>query len=93
MGRWAAPTLGTLLVLNAWLDLERLRDGMRERVEQWPQQGLTVSAGVSLLPNGIGVALKLVGEPASAVARALRSAWSEARMQVMGADLPPLRRF
>jgi urease accessory protein len=92
MGRWAAPTLGTLLVLNYGLDLERLRDGMRRQVEQWPEQGLTVDAGVSLLPNDIGVGLKVVGEPAWSVARALRSAWSVARLQILGVDLPPLRR-
>jgi urease accessory protein len=93
MGRFTAPVLGTLLLLNDSPDLEKLGEGINARVRQLLAEGLTAMAGVSVLPNGIGVGLKVIGEPASAVAKVMRAAWAEARRQSLGAELPRLRKY
>jgi hypothetical protein len=93
MGRFTAPVLGTLLLLNGSSDLEALKEGINARVRQLLEEGLTAMAGVSALSNGIGLGLKVIGEPASAVARVIQAAWAEARRQFLGADLPRLRKY
>lgn len=93
MGRFAAPALGTLLLLNGSLDSERLKGSINHRIGGLLETGLTAIAGVSLLPNNIGVGLKVLGEPTSAVTRVMRTAWAEARRQLLGADLPRLGKY
>jgi urease accessory protein len=49
-------------------------------------------AGVSELPNGCGVALKLLGPTSKAVQAAVRTAWDAARLELLGAPAPNLRK-
>jgi urease accessory protein len=49
-------------------------------------------AGVSELPNGCGVAVRLLGPTSKAVQAAVRTAWDAARMELLGAPAPNLRK-
>jgi urease accessory protein len=51
-----------------------------------------VLPGVSELPNGCGVAVKLLGSTSKAVRAALRTAWNAARLELLGAPAPDLRK-
>lgn len=51
-----------------------------------------VSSGVSELPNGCGAAVKLLGSTSKAVQAALRTAWSAARLELLGVPAPNLRK-
>lgn len=51
-----------------------------------------VLGGVSELPGGAGVAVRLLGDSSVAVKGTLRDAWDRARMAVLGAPAPSLRR-
>jgi urease accessory protein len=51
-----------------------------------------VLAGASELPNGCGVAARLLGPSSKAVQAALRTAWNAARLELLGAPAPNLRK-
>jgi urease accessory protein len=51
-----------------------------------------VLAGVSDLPNGCGVSVKLLGPTSKAVGAALRTAWHAARLELLGVPTPNLRK-
>jgi len=51
-----------------------------------------VVAGVSELPNGSGVAARFLGSTSAAVRAALTNAWKEARLALLGAPAPDLRK-
>jgi urease accessory protein len=54
--------------------------------------GGDVLAGVSELPNGCGASARLLGPTSKAVRAALTSAWNAARLAVLGAPAPDLRK-
>jgi urease accessory protein len=54
--------------------------------------GNEVLAGVSELPNGCGVSVRLLGFTSKAVRAALRTAWSVVRVALLGAPVPDLRK-
>lgn len=49
-------------------------------------------AGVSELPNGCGAAVRILGHTSAAVAAAMRAAWNEARLALVGLPAPDLRK-
>jgi urease accessory protein len=51
-----------------------------------------VLAGATELPDGCGTAVRLLGNGSTAVQAALRSAWSAARLELLGAPAPNLRK-
>jgi urease accessory protein len=51
-----------------------------------------VLAGVSELPNACGVGLRLLGPSSLTVQAALRAAWTAARLELLGAPPPNLRK-
>jgi urease accessory protein len=51
-----------------------------------------VLAGVSELPNGCGVSVRLLGRTSKTVRAALTSAWHAARLPLLGAPAPDLRK-
>jgi urease accessory protein len=51
-----------------------------------------VLAGVSELPNRCGAAVRLLGPTSKAVKAALRTAWNEARLALLGSPAPNLRK-
>jgi urease accessory protein len=51
-----------------------------------------VLAGVSDLPNGCGVSVKLLGPTSKAVGAALKAVWNAARLQLLGVPTPNLRK-
>jgi urease accessory protein len=51
-----------------------------------------VLAGVSELPNGSGVVVRLLGSTSKTVKAALRTAWSAARIALLGTPAPNLRK-
>ena len=52
----------------------------------------SVLAGVSELPNDCGAAVRLLGPTSAGVQAALRTAWSAARVDLLGAPAPDLRK-
>ncbi len=55
--------------------------------------GVGADAGASLLPDGNGVGVKIVGSDHSAVQSAATRVWSAARRQLIGAPQPDLRKY
>jgi urease accessory protein len=51
-----------------------------------------VAAGATVLPNEAGVLVRALGHRADDVVDALRGAWSAARIELVGADIPPRRK-
>ena len=51
-----------------------------------------VLSGVSELPNGSGVVVKVLGATSKTVQATLRTAWNAARVQLLGAPAPNLRK-
>jgi urease accessory protein len=51
-----------------------------------------VFAGVSELPNGCGVSVRLLGRTSKAVRAALTDSWNAVRLAVLGAPAPDLRK-
>jgi urease accessory protein len=49
-------------------------------------------AGATELPHGCGTAIRLLKTSSAAVQAALRSAWSAARLELLGAPAPNLRK-
>ena len=51
-----------------------------------------VLVGVSALPNGCGVAVRLLGRTSPEVKNALHLAWNTARLMLIGVPAPDLRK-
>ncbi len=80
--------LGVLYVFSRKLPLPELVAMVRGALEGDDQ---TVS-GVSELPNGSGLSVRILGSSAYAVDRARTVAWNAARMALIGAPAPNLRK-
>jgi len=63
--------------------VEVLRDSLADR---------DVLAGVSELPNGCGVSVRLLGRTSKTVRTALTGAWQAVRLPLLGAPAPDLRK-
>jgi urease accessory protein len=70
------------------------RTSAAELVEQLRQTlaGADVLAGVSELPNACGASVRLLGSTSRLVRAALWNAWNAARLAVLGAPAPDLRK-
>ncbi len=89
-GRAVWPTFASILVLcdaalaSAVLDLVR---------ESCAPGGVGADVGASLLPDGNGVGVKVVGSDRSAVQSAATRVWLAARRRLIGAPQPDLRKY
>ena len=82
-------TYASLLVLCDAGLAAPVRDRLRDALPACPG----VSAGASILPDGNGVGVKIVGADRPAVQWAATCAWSAARRVLLGAPAPNLRKY
>jgi urease accessory protein len=80
--------LASLYVVTASLDPAVLVTALRDQLAQRPD----VLAGVSELPHGCGVMVRLLASTSAAAQDALRAAWNAARLMLIGAPAPDLRK-
>ena len=85
----ATPTLGSLLILCDSMKAGGILDQAREQLAR----SSSVSAGASLLPDGGGVGVKMIGEDCSAVQAAVHEVWSIARRALLGTAPQSLRKY
>ena len=93
LGTGMSPTLGTLLVVAGAFKAEVLRDRMRDSLKDSLVTNDAITWGVSLLPNGGGVGLKIMASSVASARNALSTAWKEARRQILGVEPPVLRKY
>ena len=84
-----ARTLGSMLILANVPGVGPLLEKLQDAVRSWND----VKAGVGRLPQGDGLAVKVIGAETATVQRALTRSWSLARKQLMGKDVPSLRKY
>jgi urease accessory protein len=84
----AHDVIGALYVISAQNDPADMVAVLRVAFTVYPD----VLAGVSELPNGCGVAVKLLGSTSKAVQAALRTGWNAARLELFGRPAPNLRK-
>lgn len=80
--------LAALYIVTRQVDPTALVCLMRSVLAACP----AVLAGATQLPDGCGTAVRLLGNSSTAVQAALRSAWSAARLELLGAPAPNLRK-
>jgi urease accessory protein len=80
--------IATLHVISGRGDPERLVTLLRETLAARAE----VVGGVSELPNRAGVAVRLLGPTSKAVQAAMRATWHAARLELLGAPAPNLRK-
>lgn len=80
--------LATLYIITRQVDPAALVCLMRSVLAACP----AVLAGATELPDGCGTSIRLLGTSSTAVQAALRSAWSAARLELLGAPAPNLRK-
>lgn len=85
----SARTLGSLLVVCDGLPARSILDRVRRHLGCCQ----AVIGGASMLPEGSGVGVKMIGQDCAAVQRALTRVWSIARQELLGVDAPPLRKY
>ena len=85
----SALTLGSLLVVCDGLTARSILDRVRRNLGCC--QG--VIGGASMLPEGNGVGVKMIGQDCAAVQQALNRAWSMARQALLGVAAPALRKY
>ena len=88
-----SPTLGTLLVITGALQAEVLRDRMRDCLKDSSVTDDAISWGISLLPSGGGVGVKVMASSVASARNALSAAWKEARLLILGVEPPSLRKY
>jgi urease accessory protein len=79
--------LATLFVVTQRRPADEIVKLLREA-----PSGEGVVAGVSELPNGCGVSARFLGPTSKTVRTALTNAWNEARLALLGAPAPNLRK-
>ena len=85
----SARTLGSLLIVCESPPARAILDQVRRNLEP----GREVIAGASMLPDGDGVGIKMIGRDCAAVQQALTRVWSIARQELLGAAAPSLRKY
>ena len=80
--------VATLYVISGRTDPIAMVAGLRAALESCPD----LLGGVSELPNGCGVAVRLVGSTSKAVQTARATAWNAARLELLGTPAPTLRK-
>ncbi len=85
----SALTLGSLLIVCESQPARSILDQVRRSLGQCQE----VRGGASMLPDGSGMCVKMIGRECTAVQRALNGVWSIARQALLGVDAPPLRKY
>lgn len=80
--------LASFYVITRQLAAAALVDRLHDCLAAQPD----VLAGVSELPNGCGAAVRILGHTSATVGAAMRLAWNEARLAVVGLPAPDLRK-
>jgi urease accessory protein len=80
--------IAALYVISAQTDPADVVVLLRAALTACPE----VLPGVSELPNGCGVGVKILGSTSKAVQAALRTAWNAARLELLGTPAPNLRK-
>ena len=80
--------LGTLLLIGEKAGADPVVESVRAALG-----AASARSGVSRLPLGAGIAIKLLGNDAAEVRTALTAAWAAARPQLLGTVAPPLRKY
>ena len=80
--------VATLYIVTRKLDPTALVSLMRSALAACP----AVLAGATELPHGCGTATRLLGNSSAAVQAALWSVWNAARLELLGAPAPNLRK-
>jgi urease accessory protein len=93
LGSGTAPTLGTLLAVTGAPVAAALLDRIRGCLEDLKGVDEGSRFGVTLLPGGAGVALKITAPSAGMIRNTLRVAWHEVRQETLGVGLPDLRKY
>jgi urease accessory protein len=88
-GLLGATVLGTLLVVAEGVESDLFRVWLLGLLAEWGK----VAAGVSLLPGGGGIGIKVLAEEVQLAKAVLRRAWAEVRREILGVDVPPLRKY
>jgi urease accessory protein len=84
----AYDVVATLSIVTRKLDPTALVSLMRSALAAYP----AVLAGATELPDGCGAAARFLGTSSTAVQTALRSVWNAARLELLGAPAPNLRK-
>lgn len=85
----SALTLGSLLMVCDSQPARSILEQVRRSLGQ--RQG--VLAGASMLPDGSGAGVKMIGRECAAVQQALNLVWSIARQALLGVAAPALRKY
>ena len=81
-------TLGSLYLITPQLPTRELVDRLRRCLASHTE----VLSGVSELPNGCGVCVRMLGYTSLAIKSAFHCAWNEARLALIGLPAPDLRK-
>ncbi len=84
-----ARTLGSLLIVCDSVRASSILDRIRRNLEPSSE----VRVGASVLPDGNGVGVKMIGQDCAAVQQALTRVWSIARQELLGVTAPALRKY
>ena len=85
----SAHTLGSMLIVCERQPARTILDEVRRNLEPCRE----VIAGASMLPDGDGVGIKMIGRDCAAVQQALTRVWSIARQELLGVAAPTLRKY
>ena len=83
---------GLLSIFSRQCPPARLTAILREALGADEKAASTTVAGVSELPNACGVAVRILGPTGAAVEHARTVAWNAARIALLGAPAPDLRK-
>jgi urease accessory protein UreH len=94
LGRSDTPTLGTLVIVSkSSVDGQAMADKCRQVVESGSGDQDDKIVGLSCLPSGAGVGVKMIATETQAVKSVLKALASGARKLLTGAELPASRKY
>jgi urease accessory protein len=82
-------TLGSMLIVCDHATARRILGLARETL----LRVCNTRSGASMLPDGNGLGIKVIGADCSAAQQALNRVWSIARQELLGAEPPPSRKY
>lgn len=88
----AYDAFGVLYCFSRRLPPADLATVLRQALADDPRSAGRTISGVSELPNGCGVSVRILGSTGAAVERARTIAWNAARLAVLGVPAPDLRK-
>ena len=97
LGKCYAPTLGSLLIITATIPAPDLAAELRRVINPAVDgvQGMRpeLMIGATCLPGDCGVGIRVIGAEVQQVKSVLTMLASSARLQLIGAPLPPSRKY